>query len=84
VDAEDVTLRIAMANELVVEGTITDEGVECPALRGSDGTLYTLVKLPRKVEVGEQLQIKGRTTMVSTCQQGITIIVDSLTPQDRP
>lgn len=68
-----------MADVVTVVGTITAEGVECPALRSIDGTLYTLTGLPRAVEVGERLEVKGKTTMFSTCQQGITIMVEQLT-----
>jgi len=65
--------------EIVVIGTITAEGVECPALSGEDGKLYTLTGLPREVGVGERLQIAGERALVSTCQQGITIRVSRLT-----
>jgi hypothetical protein len=72
------------ADEVVVVGTITAEGVECPALRAEDGTLYTLTGLPRKVSVGERLQVVGRTLLVSTCQQGITIGVTWIAPAVEP
>ena len=68
------------AGEVVVVGAITAEGVECPALRADDGALYTLTALPRKVEVGERLQVVGRPTQFSICQQGVTLRVTRLTP----
>lgn len=44
-----------------VVGTLTDEGVECPALRGDDGQIYTLT--PRDLqgfEIGDRVAEIGR------------------------
>jgi len=62
-----------------VVGTLTDEGVECPAMRGDDGELYTLT--PRDTggaEVGDRVRVTGRFAEVSFCMQGSTIEVESI------
>lgn len=64
---------------LLIEGELTDEGVECPALRTDDGDLYTLAGLERaRYEVGDRLQIKGTVAEISTCMQGTTLNVQSV------
>ena len=61
-----------------VVGTLTDEGVECPAMRGDDGTLYTLgpADLVRG-EVGDRVRVVGRVAEASICMQGTTLVVES-------
>lgn len=61
-----------------IVGTLTDEGVECPAMRGDDGELYTLG--PRELirgEVGDRVRVTGRLAEASICMQGTTLIVES-------
>jgi hypothetical protein len=70
------------ANVTVV-GRLTSEGVECQALRGDDGQLYTLLggelgDLP----VETRVRVIGERLEFSSCQQGITIRVQSITPAD--
>lgn len=62
-----------------VTGTLTDEGVECPALRGDDGQLYTLT--PRDLQgfsVGDRVRVTGKLAERSFCQQGTTIEVKNI------
>lgn len=63
---------------VVVVGTLTDEGVECQALR-QDGTneLYTLTK-NGGFSVGDHVKVTGTIAEVSFCQQGITINVQTI------
>ena len=68
---------------VTVVGRLTSEGVECQALRGDDGQLYTLLGgdlggLP----VETRVSVTGERLEFSTCQQGITIRVQSITPAD--
>ena len=68
---------------ITVVGRLTSEGVECQALRGDDGQLYTLLggdlgDLP----VETRVSVTGERLEFSTCQQGITIRVQSITPAD--
>ena len=69
--------------EIAVVGRLTSEGVECQALRGDDGQLYTLLGgelggLP----VDARVSVTGERLEFSSCQQGITIRVRSITPAD--
>ena len=64
-------------------GKHTNEGVECQALRGDNGELYTLLGgelggLP----VDARVRVIGERLEFSSCQQGITIRVQSITPAD--
>ena len=60
---------------VTVTGTLTDEGVECQALRGDDGHLYTLAGDLSGFSTGDRVRVKGRVAEVSICQQGTTIEV---------
>jgi uncharacterized protein DUF5818 len=61
---------------MTVRGTLTGEGVECPALRDAQGVLYTLAGDIADFRMGDQVCVKGRRVEMSTCQQGITIAVE--------
>jgi hypothetical protein len=63
-----------------VTGTLTTEGVECPALRGTDGKLYTLSGDLKGYKVGDEVCVSGRPAEVSVCMQGITLAVESIRP----
>lgn len=67
-EAQTVTLR----------GTLTDEGVECRAMRGDDGRLYTLVGDLSEVAVGDHVELEGKRAGMSICMQGITIEVEKI------
>ncbi|MDP6352426.1 MAG: DUF5818 domain-containing protein [Alphaproteobacteria bacterium] len=64
--------------EIAVRGTLTDEGVECPALRGADGRLYTLLGETGGLHVGARVCVRGRVAQISHCMQGITLVVREL------
>ena len=68
---------------IAIVGRLTSEGVECQALRGDDGQLYTLLggelgNLP----VEARVSVSGERLEFSSCQQGITIRVRSIAPAD--
>ena len=68
---------------VTVVGRLTSEGVECQALRGDDGQLYTLLggelgDLP----VDTRVSVVGERLEFSSCQQGVTIRVQSIAPAD--
>ena len=65
---------------LIVKGTLTGEGIECPALRDQGGILYTLAGSIGSYRTGDQVCVKGRRVQMSTCQQGITITVEWIGP----
>ncbi|HEX2223060.1 MAG TPA: DUF5818 domain-containing protein [Thermoanaerobaculia bacterium] len=64
--------------KVTVRGVLTDEGVECQALRGDDGILYTLAGRIEGYEVGDRVRVQGTIAEVSTCQQGTTIGVTKI------
>jgi hypothetical protein len=70
-----------------VKGVLTDEGVECQALRADDGTLYTLSGKLRGFKTGDRVRVTGTVAEVSICQQGITIEIRKIVadhPRDAP
>lgn len=58
-----------------VSGVLTAEGVECQAMRGQDGELYTLVGDLEGHDDGDAVHVSGEVQEVSFCQQGTTIEV---------
>jgi len=65
-DADGLVLR---------RGQLTAEGVECPALRGDDGLLYTLTGDLADAKTSDEMIVEGRLTETSVCMQGTTIQV---------
>lgn len=61
-----------------VIGELTDEGVECPALRADDGTLYTLAGDTGSFQTGDRVQVEGRVSQMSICMQGTTLEVERI------
>lgn len=66
------------ADNVKIRGTLTNEGVECQALRGDDGKLYTLAGNLSGFKTGDEVLVLGVVAEVSTCQQGTTIAVRSI------
>lgn len=60
---------------LVLEGRLTDEGVECPAFRSDDDTLYTLTGDLEGFGPGDRVRIVARPVEMSFCMQGTTVEV---------
>ena len=61
---------------VTVEGEITDEGVECLAMRARDGTLYTLAGGDTEgLSPGDAVTVEGTVAEMSICMQGITLNV---------
>lgn len=63
-----------------VRGTLTDQGVECQALQGDDGQLYTLTGDLQGLETGQRVYVRGRVAEMSFCQQGTTLGVAHIEP----
>lgn len=61
-----------------VHGELTDEGAECPALRGPFGTLYTLAVSDLEHGPGTEVVVEGTIAGPSICMQGTTIDVESV------
>jgi hypothetical protein len=70
--------------EVTVVGTLSDEGVECAAMRGDDGTLYTLTGQGTLGygAAGTRVSVTGKIAEISMCQQGTTIEVSSVKPAE--
>lgn len=66
------------ADTIALAGMISDDGVTCPAMRGRDGRLYTLVGDVGGVRAGDRVRVEGRITRTSICMQGTTIEVHRL------
>lgn len=67
------------AQTVNVTGVLTDEGVECPALRGDDGQLYTLNRgATEGFNVGDRVRVVGKVAEISFCGQGTTLEVLSI------
>jgi hypothetical protein len=58
---------------ICVRGELTDEGIECQALRSDSGELYTLVGDLKGYKNGDKVYVCGTIADVSFCQQGTTI-----------
>lgn len=74
----DTSTTTTPSNVVVVTGVITDEGVECLAMRGDDGKLYTLGRPANPPAAGTRVRVTGTVAEVSTCMQGITLSVTKL------
>jgi len=61
-------------------GRITDEGVECLAMRDGDEFLYTLVGNTEGLSAGDPIVVTARMVEMSTCQQGTTLEVIEARP----
>ena len=64
--------------DLRITGTVTREGVSCPALRGDDGRVYTLVGAFDPLHPGDRVQVIGREAQSAICMQGTTVHVRQL------
>jgi hypothetical protein len=63
---------------LNIRGTLTDEGVECRALRGDDGQLYTLTGDLGGFQTGDRVHVRGKVAERTFCGQGTTIVVEDI------
>jgi endonuclease YncB( thermonuclease family) len=70
----------AESGEVCLSLRVTDEGVECPALRGADGALYTIAGKAALPGPGEEVCVCGRFVDISTCQQGKTLVPRRIGP----
>ena len=61
-------------------GEITSEGVECLAMRDTDGFLYTLVGNTDGLAAGQPVTLQARYVETSICMQGTTLDVVRVLP----
>jgi hypothetical protein len=64
--------------DVSVVGHLTDEGVECQALRTDDGALYTLAGDVGAFKAGDRVRVDGEIAEMSTCVQGTTLGVRTI------
>ena len=62
-----------------VRGTLTNEGVECQALRSTTGDLFTLVGNLGGFKAGDRVVVVGTEAEISYCMQGTTLGIISIT-----
>jgi hypothetical protein len=62
----------------IVRGVLTDEGVECQAMRGDGNALYTLVGDLKGCKTGDKVKVAGHIAAMSYCMQGTTIGVTDI------
>jgi hypothetical protein len=67
-----------------IEGVLTDEGVECPAMRTADGTLYTLTGDLRGFKPNDRVCLVTEPIDMTYCLQGTTLHVDWIGPAPCP
>ncbi|MCP4385421.1 MAG: hypothetical protein GY798_29080 [Hyphomicrobiales bacterium] len=74
-------VKVVAATDLVtVIGTLSNEGVTCPALRGDDGELYTLATRDLgSFAAGDRVKVTGTVAEVSICMQGTTVAITAIT-----
>ena len=68
---------------VTVRGRLTDEGVECQALRADDNELYTLSGDLAGFKAGDHVLVKGDRVRASFCMQGITLRVRHIERSDQ-
>jgi uncharacterized protein len=66
------------SKSITVIGKLTDEGVECKAMRGDDGKLYTLTGDLKGFRTGDRVKVTGRIAEMSHCMQGATLGVEKI------
>lgn len=73
----------APGTRISVNGTLSNEGTECPALRGDDGRLYTLADTTSGgFRPGDRVHVDGEVAGMSRCMQGITLTATTITAPD--
>jgi endonuclease YncB( thermonuclease family) len=66
--------------EVCVAGRRVSGGVECPAFRGDDGRLYTLLGDLQALREGAPVCLCGKIARISFCMQGTTLAVTRVAP----
>ena len=65
----------AIGKTVCIKGKLTDEGVECQALRTANDELYTLVGDLKGFGIGDEVYVSGTIAEFSFCMQGVTIAI---------
>ena len=79
-DPDPISADQAAPGEVCVRGRLTEEGIECQAMRGADGRLYTLAGDLAGLAPGAEACVCGTVAELSTCMQGTTLAVTRIAP----
>ena len=74
--ADQATTQSAQLLEPPIEGVLTNEGQQCPALRARDGHLYTLTGDLHGFKPRDRVCVVPDYIDMTYCQQGTTAHVD--------
>jgi hypothetical protein len=74
--ADQATTQSAQLLEPPIEGVLTNEGQQCPALRAGDGHLYTLTGDLHGFKPRDRVCVVPDYIDMTYCQQGTTAHVD--------
>jgi len=67
-----------------IEGVLTNEGQQCPAMRTKEGHLYTLTGDLHGFKPRDRVCVVPTYTDMTFCQQGTTAHVDRIAPGPCP
>ena len=63
---------------IIITGTLTDKGVECPGMMGDDGQLYSLIGNIEDFKFGQHIRVEGKVVAISHCRRGISVDVKTV------
>ena len=66
------------AGAVKVQGEMTSDGVECPAMRADNGAIYTLLGDLKGFKKGDRVTVEGTRVQMSFCMQGTTLQVTQI------
>jgi len=61
-----------------IQGEMTSDGVECPAMRADNGAVYTLLGDLKGFKKGDRVTVEGTPVQMSFCMQGTTLQVTQI------
>jgi hypothetical protein len=62
-----------------IQGQLTSDGVECPAMKADNGTIYTLLGDLKGFKAGDRVIVEAKPVEISFCMQGTTVQVTQIT-----
>ena len=64
--------------KMTISGKLIRGGVECPAMMGDDGQLYSLMGNIEGFRIGQHVLVTGERQALSYCRRGTAIKIDSI------
>jgi hypothetical protein len=62
-----------------IQGQLTSDGVECPAMKADNGAIYTLLGDLKGFKAGDRVIVEAKPVEISFCMQGTTVQVTQIT-----